>query len=177
MLGCHIADRALGWQVGGEGADFHFRHGGDNVGYKCQVLAFPAHGGLAVMTNGDEGWAVTARVMQAVAREYGWPDYDPGIGPDPFAYPTAALGTTAPAITELIGRYQTTDGLSFEIEADADRLLLVVATQAPIELVPHGRDAFVARVVNLQITFTRDGGRATGCTLRQWGEQADAARE
>jgi hypothetical protein len=39
MLGLQIADRGLGWQVQPSATDVRFEHGGDNIGYKCRLVA------------------------------------------------------------------------------------------------------------------------------------------
>ncbi len=44
----------IGFALGGEGDALRLGHGGDNVGFKAEVLAFADHGlGAAVMANGD----------------------------------------------------------------------------------------------------------------------------
>jgi len=63
----------LGFVVRGEGKRLSFSHGGGNVGYRCQVMAFPATGqGLAIMTNSDTGGAMFGEVIRATSEAYGW---------------------------------------------------------------------------------------------------------
>ncbi len=64
----------LGFVVRGEGERLSFSHGGGNVGFRCQLLAYPATGqGLAIMTNSDTGGAMFGRVIHAASEAYGWP--------------------------------------------------------------------------------------------------------
>lgn len=69
-------DWGLGVGVEGEGASLHFSHSGGNEGYRCFFVDFPErHQGVAIMTNSDSGSRVHDALLRAVAKEYGWPDY------------------------------------------------------------------------------------------------------
>lgn len=71
---------ALGTFVWGEGKGRYFWHGGRSEGYACELLYFPETGqGAAVMTNADMGGSVLRSLLDAIAAEYGWPDYGPQI--------------------------------------------------------------------------------------------------
>ncbi|MFP4624066.1 MAG: serine hydrolase domain-containing protein [Gemmatimonadota bacterium] len=54
-----------------------FGHGGANEGFRATLAAFRDGRGLAIMTNSDEGGAVTQELMMAIAREYGWEEIAP----------------------------------------------------------------------------------------------------
>jgi len=67
----------LGMELGGDGADRRFGHGGDNVGFKARTGAFLERGqGAVVLTNGDDGSRVVDVVFEAIGRAYGWPTLD-----------------------------------------------------------------------------------------------------
>jgi hypothetical protein len=69
-------DWGLGISVLGEGPTLQFTHGGANEGYRCVFVDFPArHQGAAIMTNADSGGAIGSAILRAMAKEYGWPDY------------------------------------------------------------------------------------------------------
>lgn len=64
---------AVGFWVSQKGEGWYFEHGGDNWGYKAQVIGHVAKGyGAVVMTNGDNGEPVTAEMQDRVAKSYGW---------------------------------------------------------------------------------------------------------
>ena len=45
------------------------------VGYRNMFIAYPAGGfGAVVMTNGDQGYDLINEIMEALAREYDWPE-------------------------------------------------------------------------------------------------------
>jgi CubicO group peptidase (beta-lactamase class C family) len=78
MLSKQKDDWGLGVAVEGEGATLHFSHSGGNEGYRCFFVDYPVrHEGMAVMTNSDSGPQVYDEVLRAIAKEYGWPDYQP----------------------------------------------------------------------------------------------------
>ena len=69
-------DWGLGVGLQGDGPTLQFTHGGANEGYRCVFVDFPArHQGAAIMTNSDSGSAIGSAILRAMAKEYGWPDY------------------------------------------------------------------------------------------------------
>lgn len=59
----------------GAAGDVIFFHDGSNAGYFCRLVAYTERGqGVAVMVNGDDS-TIVAELVRAVAREYGWPDF------------------------------------------------------------------------------------------------------
>lgn len=53
-----------------------FFHTGSNPGYQCELRASLSGGyGAVIMTNGDQGWRLIRELLDAIAREYRWPDY------------------------------------------------------------------------------------------------------
>jgi CubicO group peptidase (beta-lactamase class C family) len=75
-LSVQKANWGLGVSVEGAGPALHFSHGGANEGYRCFFVDFPErHQGVAIMTNSDSGNEISMPIVRAVAKEYGWPDY------------------------------------------------------------------------------------------------------
>jgi hypothetical protein len=64
--------RGLGLEVGGEGRTLWFAHGGDNEGYRSQLIALGDGRGVVILTNGSSQ-ALLREIVRAVATEYGWP--------------------------------------------------------------------------------------------------------
>jgi CubicO group peptidase (beta-lactamase class C family) len=64
---------AVGFQIGKEGEGWYFSHGGSNWGFQCDLIAHRANGyGAVIMTNGDSGGALIARLRRLIAQEHGW---------------------------------------------------------------------------------------------------------
>ena len=78
MLTGSARREALGFSAWGEGTSAVFSHGGANNGFRAMLYAY-AHTGRAaiVMANGDGGDALLIEILRSIAREYGWPDYQP----------------------------------------------------------------------------------------------------
>ncbi|MFC1733023.1 serine hydrolase domain-containing protein [candidate division KSB1 bacterium] len=54
----------------------YFGHSGSNEGFKCNLIAHLENGyGAVVMTNGDRGSLLIREILQAIAREYEWENY------------------------------------------------------------------------------------------------------
>jgi hypothetical protein len=52
-----------------------FNHSGSVFGYKSYVSEYRDRGqGIAIMMNGDNGYALMMEIMRSVAKVYGWPD-------------------------------------------------------------------------------------------------------
>jgi CubicO group peptidase (beta-lactamase class C family) len=75
MLTPTLNRQGLGPRVGGATKRVFFAHGGANEGYRCNLVAYTDGDGLVVMTNSDSGGRLANDIMAAVAREYGWPDF------------------------------------------------------------------------------------------------------
>lgn len=67
-------DFAVGFGVSREPSGIAIGHDGANEGYRSEFVALPELGiGVVVMTNSNNGLALTADVIDAVAVEMGWP--------------------------------------------------------------------------------------------------------
>jgi hypothetical protein len=155
-----------------------FEHGGDNIGYKCRLVAYARQGvGAVVMTNGDEGAPLITEIMHAVARDYGWPTDDDG---ETAAEPAGAAGGVAdrsPVDARYAGAYVLADGLRCTVAVEQGHVLLIPATQPPIPLRRISGPTYALDRVNATLTFVmRADGQASGFTLRQHGEEAVATK-
>ncbi|MCB1629947.1 MAG: beta-lactamase family protein, partial [Xanthomonadales bacterium] len=87
----------LGPQLSDDG--LRFQHGGSNAGFRCFLFgSLDGRYGAVLMTNGDGGAKLYGEVLQALARQYGWPGFDPEVK-SPIRMSADALGVFA-------GRYQ-----------------------------------------------------------------------
>jgi CubicO group peptidase (beta-lactamase class C family) len=81
MLTPGLGDWGLGIQVQGQGETLRFSHGGDDWGYKAQLVGWLSGGrAIVVMANGDGAIAVEEALLRAIAREYGWNGLEPRPG-------------------------------------------------------------------------------------------------
>lgn len=79
MMTSQLDDGAgLGIMLGGPQGARRFGHGGWNLGFVSNLVAYQEKGiGCVVMLNSNQGASLLEEVTRAVAREYGWPDYGP----------------------------------------------------------------------------------------------------
>jgi CubicO group peptidase (beta-lactamase class C family) len=70
-----VGGNGLGFSVEGQGALFHFSHGGVNAGYVATFVCYPAFQQCAaIMTNSAGGNPLIGEIMRALEHEYGWSD-------------------------------------------------------------------------------------------------------
>lgn len=142
MLRVQAGTFGLGPQLTNAGDSLRFSHGGSNEGYRAEVVFFPATGqGAAIMTNGDNGSALIAEILLALADEYRWPAFRPR-SVRRFPMDTAALAA-------MVGTYELRyQGMTIPVLL---RLLEgELAADIPLEgvvgdaLVPTGDGRFVS---------------------------------
>lgn len=152
----------LGLFLGGRDAVW-FGHSGGNEGFRCHLLAHREAGcGLVVMTNGARGHLLVAEILDGVARELEWPDYE-GAGLEGDAH--APLGIDA-----LVGVYELRPDTRIVVEQDGDDLLVTVAAQAPIRFLRVSESEFGSFAVETTLAFGEAGAGGAGeLVLRQNG--------
>ncbi|HTX36399.1 MAG TPA: serine hydrolase [Bryobacteraceae bacterium] len=168
MLAPGLNHQGLGPALGGSAEHPYFDHGGANEGYRCNLIAFEHGDGLVVMTNSDSGGQLAAEIERSVAREYGWPDFQPV---------ERTIATVDPQTLEsYVGAYQSPRGL-FTVTREGDRLFVQLSGQPKFPAFPESAREFFLKAVDAQFTFQVDAqGKATGLTLRQNGMVVPANR-
>jgi hypothetical protein len=160
----------LGMQLEGDAPTRRFGHSGSNIGYTCLSTAYVEHGmGAVAMTNGEDGIWVVLELFKAIAREYGWPAYEPNRTAVPVDHGVYAayVGAYAPARGPVLG-----------VTLDEDGLELAVAGQAPIKLEPRSETEYFTRATNTEVVFSRNAaGEVTRLTLKQEGQETEAQRQ
>jgi len=64
---------AVGFGIEKQGEGWYFGHSGGNWGFISDMVAHRVKGyGVVIMTNGDQGGALTREVRERVARAYNW---------------------------------------------------------------------------------------------------------
>jgi CubicO group peptidase (beta-lactamase class C family) len=133
MLTPGLGGWGIGVAAGGSGDDFSFSHGGDDWGFKANLVAWPKGGRAVVaMANGDDGMVLVAELMQAVAREYGWKGFDPII--------VEKVALTPEQTREFTGAY----GHGAVVIAAAGDGFAIAYQGQKAELIPTGPDRFMA---------------------------------
>jgi CubicO group peptidase (beta-lactamase class C family) len=150
----------LGPGLDGEGDALRFGHGGSNAGFRCVVWYFPAlDAGVAVMTNGDAGGLVIGGVLRALAREYGWPAFQP-------REVTAAILDEA-SLRAVAGEYGGTGNQPrLTVTLEEGRVYAVAPGILPREgLVPISTTDFLGMETALEIRFRLEGDRVVAVSL------------
>lgn len=170
MLSVHMGDWGIGPSVQGVGDSFRFSHGGANRGYRAFFVLYPGTGdGVAVMTNSDAGGTLVMEVVRAVARAYGWPDYEPAV---------RTVVELAPAsLREYVGEYQLSDDDVITITLEGERLVLHLPGRPAFPLLSESETEFFPEGDEFRVTFVRDHeGRATALILKAGGRDMEARR-
>jgi CubicO group peptidase (beta-lactamase class C family) len=112
----------LGLQMNGIGTPGEwFGHGGANEGYRASLIVFPATGqGAAIMTSSDLGADLVIEIARALAREYGWPAFQP-VEKAAVAIPDRATLRAAPGIYRTIVEG---DVIQYEVRASGGSLTI-----------------------------------------------------
>ena len=169
-------DVGVGFFVGGEGDRRRIGHGGDNVGFKALLDVYVERGaGIAAMANGDLGHELIDEIVGAVAREEGWP-VPPGEGFGTFRAPRATVDAEPAALAALAGVYQLRPDYRLTLTQVDGRLLLGAPGQPGVPLWTVGPDLFEAAALALEVAVKRDGETVSAITLRQGGDEREAAR-
>ena len=75
MLTVHKGNSGLGLGVDGSGKTLRFSHGGRDEGFDAFMMAYAESGqGVVIMINANDNSGAVNRIVDAVRREYHWPD-------------------------------------------------------------------------------------------------------
>ena len=158
----------VGFFLVGEGETLRFGHGGDNEGFKCEVIAYARQGlGAAVMTNHDHGLPLCQGVIGAIAKAYSWP-LSNGEHQDFYHPPREAVRIDPLSFAAHAGEYELRSDLRLRVRAREDSLDLRLSGQPPIELRPTSETEYYAEALDVEVTFLKnEANETTGLVLRQ----------
>ena len=165
MLTVQTAPYGLGVEVQGTGPSLEFSHGGSNLGFRAQVVMFPAVGkGAVIMANGDRADWVIGNLIRSLASEYNWPALTQ-TEREVVPLSTAQLGA-------LIGVYSLPPGpsaetVTYEITRSGNSLfaeLKGLGSYPKYEIFPSSATSFFS-TSGLNVDFTLDRGRATSLKM------------
>ncbi|NTV82057.1 MAG: serine hydrolase, partial [Candidatus Aminicenantes bacterium] len=143
----------LGLSLNGLGSAANFGHGGSNEGFKCQMTMFLEGGrGAVIMTNGDRGGFLASEILRGIAREYGWPAYQP------VERKTVVVDPSILAFYE--GRYELRPGRILDIKLEGGALF-VYDDKERVELYPESDSRFFDTQEGHTLVFVKGAdGRA-----------------
>jgi CubicO group peptidase (beta-lactamase class C family) len=171
MLTRQIGTWGLGFGLESPGSKPSFGHGGANEGYRCNLHAYLEGQGLAVMTNSDTGGDLTEEIFRAVAKEYGWPDYQPVVHTLIKANPATFAGNVGTYEIPGIGKLTVTmKPTGLYVQADP-------FGPDPQELLPESPTQFFVLSGDITFIFQKDvQGAVTGMVVRA-GQQTFQAKK
>ncbi len=149
MLETHFWSFGLGFRVLGEGEDLRFSHGGATRGWHCHVLAYPERGeGVAVMTNGENGWLLWAEIERTSAELLGWPV--------PRPEPITSAEVADELLEEYAGEYSL--GEAAVVLSRSGQNLVLELGSLQLQLIPTEpeQELFEIFEVEGQATYERD---------------------
>jgi len=174
-----VGNFAVGFTVSKIGQGWYFSHGGSNWGFRATLLAHKIKGyGLAIMTNADQGGAVASELSRRIQMAYEWDSF---ADPAPRGYRPPVERTEIDVAEEIletyVGEYELSPEMSLVVTLEDGQLHLKVTGQGKTPLFAEAEDKFFLRVVNAQISFTKDeSGEVTGLILHQGGREQPAPK-
>jgi len=159
----------LGFFCKGKDDGFYFGHGGWDEGFVAQMRFYKNIGkGAVVMINSNEGFPLLDELMQAIAREYRWPD----------ALPKQKTAISLTNLPDYAGLYSSKAGTQFRISLLSDGLILNYGQQPPLPIFPSSEDDFFTKAINTTLHFERDDkASVVSLTISQEGSQIKADRQ
>jgi CubicO group peptidase (beta-lactamase class C family) len=145
MLTPGLGNWGLGVEVQGAGDTLRFLHGGDDVGFKTELVGYLTGGrAIVVMGNGDDADVVMRQLMQAIARDYGWRGLEPKV--------IDAVTLSEAQRREMAGSYNHRQVV---VTVEGSTLIGAVGDRH-FELIPVGHDHLIAIVDGAQpLSMTR----------------------
>ena len=112
------SDFGLGFELMNGNGGLFFNHSGANFGYKGFLGGYKDRGqGVVVMTNGDNGLALSMEIIRSVAKVYGWPDFKPEEA--------NLIDVALPTLQSYVGNYKQTDGdMTFQVYLSGGDLMM-----------------------------------------------------
>jgi hypothetical protein len=170
MLTAQIGDDGLGIFLSGSGQMWRFSHGGANEGFRAMMVAYAESGcGAVVMANSDSGADLYQAILRSIAKEYGWPDYQPKVrsvvAVDPKVYALYA------------GQYQISPDLLLTVTTEEGKLFAQATNQPKVQLHPESKTRFFVTEAEVQMTFIpNDKGDVSEALVSADGQDVKAKR-
>jgi len=163
---------AVGFGIAKVGEGWYFQHGGSNWGFQCNLMAHKVKGyGFAIMTNANRGGAVVAELGRRIQAAYEWDSmaepvrrgYAPVVERTEIEVADAVLRT-------YVGAYELSDETTIVVTFEEGGLFVQPTGQGKYPIFAEAEAEFFLKVVNAQLTFTKDAaGNVDGMILHQGG--------
>lgn len=155
----------LGFFLDGRGRALRFSHGGANVGFRCEMVAYADLGmGAAVMTNADDGGSLAYEVLGGIAKVYNWPEFRK----------ERTIARLAPAVlASYTGEYELhspetdTPSVLARVDHGGDWLTLSLEGSVPLDLIPESETSFFTTGMDGTIEFVHTDPGGSGMILRR----------
>jgi CubicO group peptidase (beta-lactamase class C family) len=145
----------IGYHISGTGPDLEFSHGGADIGFRAEFVAFAERGqGAVVMANGDGGDRLAGELLASIAAEYGWPSHHPTE--------KVVLARDSAALAPLAGEYGLDVGgpkpmaAFVTIEAGKAFLDLQSIGMGKVELLADSDSTYFLRELGYPVEFPRN---------------------
>jgi hypothetical protein len=167
-----VGPYAVGFSISRIGEGWYFSHGGSNWGFRCTLMAHKVKGyGLAIMTNADQGGAVAGELSRRIQLAYEWDSIaEPvrrGFAPE---VERTEVEVAEEILETYVGEYELSAELSIVVTLEDGSLFGEATGQGKFQLFAESETEFFLKVVNAQLTFTKDdSGTVTGMVLHQGG--------
>lgn len=159
----------LGFFCNGQADGFHFGHSGWDEGFAAKMRVYKNVGkGAVVMINSNEGYPLLDEIMQALGKEYEWPN----------VLPKEKMAIRLANLKDYIGLYSSKTGQQFRISVIGDSLMLHYGQQPPLPIFPSSEVEFFTKAINADIRFERDEkAGVVSLTVSQAGNQIKADKQ
>lgn len=132
-------------------------------------------GGFASFAGFDRNTGNGVVVLSNMATETGIDDIgmhllDPALPLQEQPKLRTAVALDAGTLPNYVGTYELSPGLTLTVSAEGETLYAQLTGQDRFQIFPESETDFFYKIVDAQITFTLEGGKATGLVLHQHGQ-------
>jgi CubicO group peptidase (beta-lactamase class C family) len=158
----------LGVGVHGTGTMLRFGHGGRDEGFDADLEAYAETGqGAAIMINANDNSRMIPRIMNAIAREYHWPDSSKVTQPI-----RRQVKVGEDVLAARSGRYEVGNNQMMTLVAGQGRLQTLVDGLPDEEFLPESEDRFFSAQRDAVATFIKgDNGQLEGFLWKENGRE------
>ncbi|UCG61060.1 MAG: serine hydrolase [Candidatus Zixiibacteriota bacterium] len=159
MLTAQVGSYGLGLILEGEGDCLTFGHGGNISGYNNTFFAYAHKGrGVAVMTNGQRGSALSEEIVRAVAVVYDWLELKPDVI-------TPAL-LSPEELNKYTGRFVFNNALTANVSVEDGHLKMIGEDGRVFLWYPDADNHFYDLYSGWQLEFIfGEGDQVTGAVI------------
>lgn len=175
MLERQISNQGLGPRLQGSGKTKRFSHGGRNDGFDTMMVGYVNIGkGAVLMSNSNNNQSLFTEVLDSIAREYKWPDYE-------LLKQREKVSISPEDLKKYVAVYTSLD-MPFDIELKLiDGQLHGQATgQANVHLTAISTSEFFFSGANITLIFAKNRDKTINLaefTLNQWGRNSKFVRK